>query len=531
MLPHTAVMAGQAHRYSLQSSSQMADGYHRVPNAFCEGTPHVVDGEPTFLACVQACRAASCKCVQFRSTAAMADAVAASSTGSCRWIGGDFEGTRTSKAGWQAWVREGATIMVLLPPPPPPPLPRPCIPIVPVRSSLSTRLRFYVQTPVDEHALLACYAAQRHRAFPADPVHQQHSLLLAHPARTNAPGEASLYYVAFPSWLSRAAGTCAGATHYQRVEAVTRTLAASHFFQLRPSRHFVLNAGPDEGTADGVLGALGGLVARRGGHSVCFGQRWSCGSAFESKHHFVVMPPPAVGRLSSIGAAVERTGGAPEPHGACGARQQLPSARRDVMLFYRGGLGHTTETQTLRIRLPLLRSIPGAQISIVGVDPRAGKGRLKGEHLLAYPQWLAKKLGAKIVYVSRLDDDRYIRMLLRSTFCVCPVGDQGGPGGRLWEAIAAGCVPIVVGLSNGTELPLAHQLPYTRFAAFLSRTAFAKDPVFAVSALLHKLTPKLPAMRLALGDARQLVLHHAGGRSSALTTMLLQEVGRTMGVV
>lgn len=123
--------------------------------------------------------------------------------------------------------------------------------------------------------------------------------------------------------------------------------------------------------------------------------------------------------------------------------------------------------------------------------------------------------------MSRLDQDKYARMLLRSTFCLAPVGDRGTPGARLFEAIGAGCVPLIVGLSDDAELPLAKQIAYSRFAGFLSRSAFAKDPVYALSALVHRLTPRLPAMRQALADARHRLAH---GEQGGVTTLMIRAV-------
>ena len=85
-----------------------------------------------------------------------------------------------------------------------------------------------------------------------------------------------------------------------------------------------------------------------------------------------------------------------------------------------------------------------------------------------------------------------------------------------------GCVPLLIGLSADdarAHLPLATQLEYSRFSGQLSRAAFSKDPAYAVSALVHKLTPRLGAMRQALADVRhRLMRAEAGG----VTAMLLR---------
>ena len=86
--------------------------------------------------------------------------------------------------------------------------------------------------------------------------------------------------------------------------------------------------------------------------------------------------------------------------------------------------------------------------------------------------------------------------------------------------------------SDRAALPFAHVVDYGKFAGFLSRTSFVKDPRFACEALLHKLRPALPALQRALSDARHWLVYGsvAGGNFSAQTRfgdvapMLLREV-------
>ena len=57
------------------------------------------------------------------------------------------------------------------------------------------------------------------------------------------------------------------------------------------------------------------------------------------------------------------------------SRHEGGSARqRDVQLFYRGTLGSSREAQELRIRLPQLRQIAGAQISLVDAETLEARG-------------------------------------------------------------------------------------------------------------------------------------------------------------
>ena len=108
--------------------------------------------------------------------------------------------------------------------------------------------------------------------------------------------------------------------------------------------------------------------------------------------------------------------------------------------------------------------------------------------------------------LKRMDGHTYSRLLLKSKFCLCPVGDFASPGQRFFDAIAAGCVPIVVG-ADSRAMPFVRQIDYSRFAGFISRLSFYKDPVYAVEAMLHKLQPNLHAMQRALLDARHLLIY------------------------
>lgn len=153
------------------------------------------------------------------------------------------------------------------------------------------------------------------------------------------------------------------------------------------------------------------------------------------------------------------------------------------------------DSQSLRLRLPLLKQIGGAVITLLGSDklqPKASEYALK---MHVSPQRL-----------KRMDAETYTRTMARSKFCLCPIGDISSPGQRLYDAIGAGCVPIIVGVEERT-LPFARQLEYTKFAAFLSRTLFLKDPVYQLETLMHRLTPGLPSLQRALVDARHRLLY------------------------
>ena len=116
-------------------------------------------------------------------------------------------------------------------------------------------------------------------------------------------------------------------------------------------------------------------------------------------------------------------------------------------------------------------------------------------------------MGMKVNKLKRMDEQTYARSMLKSKFCLCPAGDVGvSPGQRLYDAIAAGCVPILLGV-DAKQLPLAKQIDYKKFTASLSKQGFTKDPVYAIESIIHRLEPNHPNMLRALADARGRLLY------------------------
>ena len=93
--------------------------------------------------------------------------------------------------------------------------------------------------------------------------------------------------------------------------------------------------------------------------------------------------------------------------------------------------------------------------------------------------------------------------MLKARYCLVPVmGDGQSPGQRFFDALAAGCVPLIVGATKPL-LPFADRLDAPKFVPSISKLSFLKDPVLAVEQLIHRLEPTLPALRRAMADARQ----------------------------
>lgn len=123
------------------------------------------------------------------------------------------------------------------------------------------------------------------------------------------------------------------------------------------------------------------------------------------------------------------------------------------------------------------------------------------------------------------DSDSYVRGMLRARYCVVPMGDTPTPGRRLVDAVAAGCVPIIVG--EGV-LPFGRILDYRSFAGMISRGAFLRDAVDATEGLLAKLEPRYPALLRALADARQRLLYGTGDFGPYHNKTRLGDVGELL---
>jgi hypothetical protein len=89
---------------------------------------------------------------------------------------------------------------------------------------------------------------------------------------------------------------------------------------------------------------------------------------------------------------------------------------------------------------------------------------------------------------------RYNELLSQSTFALCPSGS--GPNSiRLWEALAVGCIPVLLG--ELPAMPAGGSLPHIPWDEVVLR--IAPDDLTNLPALLRSITPQEVAQRQALG--------------------------------
>ena len=383
------------------------------------------------------------------------------------------------------------------------------MPLPPCRAGSGLSLRqpiaevppFYLyQPPFDPRALKECFERNKHKQWNAstDASAWIYHALEQHTARVRIAERAEvLLYVTF-SRLSEAAGLCNGQSHYRRMVAAANALKAQNSFSAHPADHLLIN-GVDS-TTRAPLGELGQLVSAHGGRAACLDPKL-CGF-FRADRALSLPWPTCLGlQTDSIRTLVDDE--------ACGTRRQPNSlyGARSIQLFFRGGFGTTKSAQDLRVRIPLLRRVAGAHIGIVG-----------SERLLPSAQAYASKSGmSRINRLKRMDPSKYASMMLRARYCLAPFGDVPSPGARLFDAIAAGCIPILVGIDINS-LPLSKQIDYKKFVGTISKNGFSKDAVYAVESLIHKLDACCYGpMTRALADARARLIYGVGDEGPAPT--------------
>ena len=97
-------------------------------------------------------------------------------------------------------------------------------------------------------------------------------------------------------------------------------------------------------------------------------------------------------------------------------------------------------------------------------------------------------------------DSLALGKMTHSDFCILPRGDDPSPGRRLVDAVAAGCVPMIIG--DHIILPLGKLLPYESFTVRVSESEFVRYPKTTIEEALAKAVPQLASLRRSLMHAR-----------------------------
>lgn len=200
--------------------------------------------------------------------------------------------------------------------------------------------------------------------------------------------------------------------------------------------------------------------------------------------------------------------------------------RRPTTLFFRGAHGTEERAQAVRAKMLELRAM-GPDDGVRAVDVRFTRGG--GVRLSAKTR---ASLAAKDVRMP-FNAEVYAAGMLRSDFCLLPRADAPNPGRRLIDAVAAGCVPMLIG--DTLKLPLGKLLSYDRFTVRVPEADFVRMPRAAVAEALRAATPRLGELRRALRAARDELLLGTGTAPLAANhsiahgaDLILLEAGRAV---
>lgn len=323
---------------------------------WCKGSGDHRMKKLTRSACESACRAARCACFAYREGVVSDD--------NCRFVlASEFQQTLRSKMGFDAYVRtdaapggsheqqrssssvcgagSGASLR----------------PGVDARAESVPRFYMYTGVPAfgDPLALSNCFMARSKGAWPwsSEKPGQGHlanaiwvvQALLRHPARVMQPEAAALILIPSYGALSEAVGACgSSSSHFDRMAKAAAALRAQPLFQRRPRDHWLVNAAD---TPRSLLAELGLLASARGVLAACLHPRLCSRFKPERVVSIPWLPLPQLQRASTR-ASVDAD--------ACSPRAR----QRPAQLFFRGSLGASKESQTLRERTatPTRDSIP-----------------------------------------------------------------------------------------------------------------------------------------------------------------------------
>lgn len=235
-----------------------------------------------------------------------------------------------------------------------------------------------------------------------------------------------------------------------------------------------------------------------------------------------LMSPRLHPRLASEACPRGGAGAAP----AAGAAAVGPPApRRRTTLFFRGAHGTEEQAQAVRAKLVELKGVSGVSADIKFT--RGGPGKLSAKTRGV----LGVGAGSKDVRMP-YNTDLYASGMLHSDFCLLPRGDTTNPGRRLLDAVAAGCVPMIIG--DTLKLPLRSLVRFESFTVRVVESEFLRYPQTAVGEALQAAVPRLGELRRALLGARDELLLGTGtaplAANYSLThgaDLVLLEAGRT----
>ena len=348
-------------------------------------------------------------------------------------------------------------------------------------------------------------------------------LLWEHPARVHEPEAARLFVVPALPYVSYIAGTCEGSTHEERMARLAAAVASSPWFRRRSGRDHLLVSNTFRFAA---FRPLKRLLANA---TVGWFEQPSAAPAASVLHSYarrtwrctVVVPyleNPycTAGEIAGNAAGAAATTATAAAGGGAGAgagaglaatavalTSASPSASRSSVrlgeITSRSGVffqGSWSAAQWVRGRFAELQGLEGVHVSDV---PRGGQPASSGVD--------ASKLGTARAYQQH-------------AWCLVPKGDTSSSG-RLFSALACGCVPLLISAKLPPHLPYRRIARYEQWLPALHEEAFKEAPRQVLTTALVGLTPRWAELHDRMESARTDLLYRAPG--SRVATNLLRE--------
>lgn len=300
-----------------------------------------------------------------------------------------------------------------------------------------------------------------------------------HPARVHAATSAQLFVVPALPYISYAAGTCKGSTHDERMRQLAKALHAEPTFQRRGGRDHVLVSNTFRFAA---FRALKSLLANA---TVGWFEQPTAAPASSTLHSLarktwrctVVVPYLANPHCGGGGAPSSSVGsGAPRAAGS---------------VFFQGSWAAAAN---VRSHFKELQGIEGVDVRDVprgvgaaGVDSsKAGTARAMAAHDL----------------------------------CLVPKGDTPSSG-RLFSAMACGCLPLLISARLLAHLPYRRAARYEEWLHAINEEAFKDSPRAVLETVIAKIGPNASLYRERMRRAAAELLYNEPG-SNVATNLLLE---------
>lgn len=289
-------------------------------------------------------------------------------------------------------------------------------------------LPFYIYDTAafDFTAVLECYPGWQYSDQAAEVSMLQ--LLQEHPQRVLHPSDATIFVIPIFPYVSLLAGMCAGRTHEKRMLAAAAALSRSAWHHRHHGWDHLLITNTFRISA---FRALRGLLSN------------STVAWFESP----AAPRRGPGRLASSAfwrcTLVVPYLASPFCHQQRSSRPLHPCMtfhKRNASVFFHGSF----KASPVRRHFAILKGLPGADI----VDVQRSKNMSQPSGGCDQSQPCASKLETA-------------RGMLCADYCLVPKGDTP-TSSRFFQAIACGCVPLVISDFLSHHLPYRQQVGRTR---------------------------------------------------------------------